>query len=96
MSMSSMHFELERIRREEGEDAYQKSMHGVMGGSIGLGSGAIAGAALGSVVPVVGTVIGAVVGGLAGLLVGVQDETATDNLNTALTAVSRWAGLLKG
>jgi L-aminopeptidase/D-esterase-like protein len=46
MSISMMHMEYERIRREEGEEAAEEFGHAMIGGSIGLGTGAMTGAAI--------------------------------------------------
>ena len=92
MGFYDMHVELERVRDQEGEEAYNKTVHGLIGGTWGMTGGALAGATVGSVVPGVGTAVGAVVGGLAGLFAGVQDETAMDNVRTGAKTVRRALG----
>lgn len=80
MGMSEFYFEGERIRKEQGEEAYNEWSHSITGGALGMTGGALTGAAVGTaILPGVGTVVGGAIGLFAGGLVGVEDKTAMDN-----------------
>ena len=50
MSISYAVWELERIRRTEGEEAYNEACHRAVGRNVGMAGGAAAGAAVGTAI----------------------------------------------
>jgi hypothetical protein len=82
--VSLVHARLQRIREEEGEEAYRRALHGAVGGYVGAAAGAATGATIGSMLlPGPGSVVGLVVGTVIGASRGSRDETAGDNVNRA-------------
>jgi uncharacterized membrane protein len=87
--------ELERIRQEEGEEAYKRARHSAAGSYMGMAGGAITGGMIGSIIPGPGTVIGAAIGALIGAASGGKDQTAGDNAKRAGGLAARIFGASK-
>jgi hypothetical protein len=82
---------IRRIRKEEGEEAYNRARHGYIGRYIGAIGVTLTAVAVGSVAPPVGIGIVAVVGALKGAWDGANDETGLDNAKTAAKTAMRVA-----
>ena len=84
---------IRRIRKEEGEEAYNRARHGYIGATIGAWGLTLTAVAVGSVAPPVGIGIVAIAGALVNAWDGAHDETGLDNAKTFAKAAKRVVGV---
>jgi len=88
---------IEKIRAEQGDEAAKREEHGQLGAAIGALGCAAGYAGIGTMIcPGVGTVVGAAVGYVVGANKGSKNETAGDNVRTAVDSGFSIFGFLKG